>query len=949
MYNYGSDESRASGAWERLPGKTLESIAFSVTTVVAVQSVFTSLNLASLRTVFPFAVVMALLSLAALIGPILENTWGARPGVQRWTGGMWAANRICICIFLVSAIYLYQGAVAYATLDIQRLIFYVSGTIILWAYIIPYRQVFALSTLPLVLFVVGLFAVQSVYIGGMSVPVQKQHLEVATRSLASLAELSPISGTVFDKAVVLFVLAAPVSVQSLLTAFFKAPYVVRGTLLNTLCAIALLVAPYSESFQRVQPMLPASLTTLFSSFTVYHWLAWGWVCLNIVGLIMVGLRRSTQPPRLHELSMTADQSVVSTAEPAPAYEPYKPYVPERKMAEPTEQRLGQLKQKLLGQDEAVKRLWENVIVPIAVGRRKFGNALLLGPTGVGKTQTAKVIAEVLYGGRLARFDMNQFASEHDAPKLFGAPPGYVGYGEGSKLFAEIALNAPCVILFDEIEKTHPIALQLLLQLCGEGYAVDSQKMQIDASQCLILMTSNIWPDRSNMLWQLPGSQLKRELADAVQSRYQHHQNQRLFSPEFLGRLHEAIAYRPFSVEIAEQFITQMAYGAKGRYGVDFEPDFVSVMARCGTLSDGYRGIAALYENTAGKLVSQRKVPRGSLITAKRAAGKLIVQVVHNGAVVDQVEELLTGVPAFDPVVLDTLAEKVRVSVKGQDAQIDEIVSLVRVSAAGLRANAGRPYGIFLLAGPTGVGKTETAKALARELFGGRMVKHDMGELKNVNDGMKFFGDRHKPGSLTTAVSELGSCVVLLDEIEKANPEVFDSFLSLFDDGKMSDAASGVSVSFKETIILMTTNLKPDFAYAQSQAGAIDLAAPLSGDVRRNLFAYHFRQELLGRIDQVILFSDLSNEAVADIMRTRVENVLKSLNEDKGVEVTIEESVYQRLAGKLRSSSYGVRGLDVFLRDEVFSVLATKTLTTTKVCLREVDGKLVAEAEAETAD
>jgi len=928
------------GAKEGVPGKWWEMLALAVTVLIAIQSALTSMRIESLRVAFPIASLAAPIAFYLLFGAILEHRWGPRIQVARRAVALWAANRVLVCIFLASAIYIYQGAAAFATEDIQRLFFFISASVVFFAYIVPHFRGLALGALPLTIFFVGLFAVQSRYPANMDISTQKQQLEIAAKSFSEMSAMLPFGGGAIELTVAFMVPLSLVASVVFFGFIYQRPYVIRGAVFNSACAIALLFAPYSQKAQAVLPMMPTSLSTLFSKFTTFHWIAWGWVMINIIGLSLLCWQRNRK-----EVSVLARTAAGRDITVAPQLAPNAP-VPGRMLrtlAEPSRELYDRASQCLLGQDLALKRLWENVVIPIWAGRRKFGNALLLGPTGVGKTETAKVLADFLYNGRLARFDMNQFSSEYDSTRLLGAPPGYVGYNEPSLISREVGGKAPCVILFDEIEKTHPVALQMMLQLCGEGYVIDTHGTRVDATQCIIIMTSNIWPDRADILWQVPAQQLKKELGDYVQSRYAHHQNQRLFAPEFIGRLHEAIAYKPFSIEIAEMVVSHLSGRTKQDYLIDFHETFAGVMARCGNLLDGYRGLLMLYENTVGKMTDQRPVQAGSLVSAKREAGKLIVQVSFKGKVVDQEEMLLGSAPAFAPSVLETLAEKVRGSVKGQDAQIGEIVSLVRVSAAGLRANTGRPYGVFLLAGPTGVGKTETAKALARELFGGRMVKHDMGELKNFNDGVKFFGDRYKPGTLTTAVSELGSCVVLLDEIEKANPEVFDSFLSLFDDGHMSDAASGVSVSFKETIVLMTTNLQPDYAFAQSQAGAIDFSAPLSGDVRRNLFAYHFRKELLGRIDQVILYNDLSTEAVAEIMSARVERVLKTLREDKGVEVTVQDAVYDTLAGRLKASSYGVRGLDVFLRDELFSVLATKTLTESKVRLVVHEGSLVAEA------
>ncbi|MBZ0154941.1 MAG: AAA family ATPase [Alphaproteobacteria bacterium] len=225
----------------------------------------------------------------------------------------------------------------------------------------------------------------------------------------------------------------------------------------------------------------------------------------------------------------------------------------------------------------------------------------------------------------------------------------------------------------------------------------------------------------------------------------------------------------------------------------------------------------------------------------------------------------------------------------------------------------RKFGNAILLGPTGVGKTETASALSKWLFEGRMIKKDMGEYKHPSDGRRLFGDQYKMGSLTKEVTEMGSCVVLFDEIEKAHPEVFDTFLTLFDEGKMGDAATNLRVSFKNTIILMTTNLAPD------REEDTPLEA-LGNDKRRDLFAYHFRTELLGRINRILVYNELTEGATEGILRKRVGCIL-ARKEEEGVRIEVAENIYRHLARQVRSCRYGVRGADEVIINSVGAAIA----------------------------
>jgi ATP-dependent Clp protease ATP-binding subunit ClpA len=576
-----------------------------------------------------------------------------------------------------------------------------------------------------------------------------------------------------------------------------------------------------------------------------------------------------------------------------------------KMAPPSDENKDLLLSSLHGQRDALDKLWRGAIYPVLSGQKKFSNAILLGPTGVGKTETAKKIADIFYAGRLLRFDMNQFGTEFEATRLFGAAPGYIGSDRGGKLPTGLKHKSPCVILFDEVEKAHPTILQTLLQFCGEGYAEDSKDQRFEANSSIIIMTSNIWPDRANELWQMSQDRLKIALKGYISNRFAQTGPVQLFSPEFLGRVNAVVPFKPFSKEIAAQIIAGMLEAAAKQYNVSIAEDSDMAIVDAIEINEGFRGLQNAFDEWVTSFLSNIKViPVDSFLGIVKKGGKVYItlETLSGEVVAQEIKKMQKGY-AIDVQKLTDWENSPLKSVLGQDAQIAEIVDHLKIAASGFVSSPQRPMGIFLLAGPTGVGKTETAKALANWLFDGRLIKKDMGEYQSPYDGARLFGDRGKMGDLTKEVQESGNCVVVLDEVEKANSKVLDTLLAPFDDGLMNDAAVNLKVSFKNTVIIMTTNLAPE---SNEDPSAL---ATLPSDERRDLFAYHFKPELLGRVDKVLIYNELPGEVVALIIRKRIEKIVKRKKEDEGIAITIEEDVYERLTQNIQSSTYGIRGAD----------------------------------------
>ncbi|WP_425825981.1 ATP-dependent Clp protease ATP-binding subunit [Streptomyces fractus] len=193
--------------------------------------------------------------------------------------------------------------------------------------------------------------------------------------------------------------------------------------------------------------------------------------------------------------------------------------------------------RIVGQDEAVTAVSEAVRrnrAGMGDPNRPVGSFLFLGPTGVGKTELAKTLAELLFGAesRMVRFDMSEFQEKHTVARLVGAPPGYVGYDEAGQLTEKVRRQPYSVVLFDEVEKAHPDIFNTLLQILDDGRLTDSQGRTVDFRHCVVIMTSNIGAHRI-LAHQGDAAELKDELMQELRGR---------FLPEFLNRIDDIIVF-----------------------------------------------------------------------------------------------------------------------------------------------------------------------------------------------------------------------------------------------------------------------------------------------------------------------------------------------------------------------------------------------------------------------
>ncbi len=306
---------------------------------------------------------------------------------------------------------------------------------------------------------------------------------------------------------------------------------------------------------------------------------------------------------------------------------------------------------------------------------------------------------------------------------------------------------------------------------------------------------------------------------------------------------------------------------------------------------------------------------------------------------DDIAELVarwTGIPATRLVEEESrklrhLEERLHARVVGQDEAVGEVARTVRRSRAGL-VGADRPLGSFLFLGPTGVGKTELVKALAVELFGDEkhLVRLDMSEYMERHSVARMIGAPpgyvgfESGGQLTEAVRRHPYSVILLDEVEKAHPEVMNVLLQLLDDGRLTDGKGRV-VDFRNTLVVMTSNLAQD---ARFEPGSGTGADPETRDQRRRAvleeLAQFFRPELLNRLDAVVRFATLTREQIHAIVRLELARVDRTLREQE-LALTATDEAVAHIAEQGWDPRFGARPVKRVIQREVQDRIADAIL------------------------
>lgn len=261
---------------------------------------------------------------------------------------------------------------------------------------------------------------------------------------------------------------------------------------------------------------------------------------------------------------------------------------------------------------------------------------------------------------------------------------------------------------------------------------------------------------------------------------------------------------------------------------------------------------------------------------------------------------------------------------GQEEAVNSVSSALREYRSGLARSSG-PIAAFLFVGPTGVGKTELGKILAKTQFGSEnaMIRFDMSEYQDKQSIFRFIGspDGKISGSLTENVIQKPYSLVLLDEFEKAHPDVLNLFLQVFDDGRLTDNLGRV-VDFKNTIIIATSNANSDYIKEQLEAGKE--ISQFKDDFKKKLASY-FKPELLNRFSDIVVFKNLSEDDILKITRLQLKKLVGVLAESQGMEMEFSEDVEKYVAKIGYDPIFGARPLRAAISDRIKSVLAEKIL------------------------
>ena len=324
-------------------------------------------------------------------------------------------------------------------------------------------------------------------------------------------------------------------------------------------------------------------------------------------------------------------------------------IPVSQLTTEERERLLRLEQELharvVGQEEAVVAIAEAVRrsrAGLGDPNRPVGSFLFLGPTGVGKTELARALAEALFGDEnlMVRFDMSEFQERHTVSRLVGAPPGYVGYDEAGQLTEAVRRKPYAVLLFDEIEKAHQDVFNILLQILDDGRLTDAQGRTVDFKNAVVIMTSNLGADRiqQHARQKEPFDELKADLMQILQ---------RSFRPEFINRIDDIIVFRALTAEqlheITRLMLDRLARRLRAQWiEIAFTDEAVELLAH-----EGYdpefgarplkRTIQRLVENELSRMVLGGRVQAGDRVVVDALEGELRID-VESGAATEPTEE-----------------------------------------------------------------------------------------------------------------------------------------------------------------------------------------------------------------------------------------------------------------------------------------------------------------------
>lgn len=599
---------------------------------------------------------------------------------------------------------------------------------------------------------------------------------------------------------------------------------------------------------------------------------------------------------------------------------------------------------VIGRDQEIERMIQTLI------RRKKNNPVLIGEPGVGKTAIVEGLAVRINSGNVPPIMANKEILSLDLPALL-AGTMYRGQFEIriKKLFDEI-IRKPNIVLF--IDELHTVI--------GAGSAEGS----LDAA--------NILKPK------LARGEIRVIGATTLDEYKKYIEKDAAFERRF-----QPITIKEPSIEQTIEILKGIAHQYETHHGVIYTEDALNAAARLSSryiqdrflpdkaidLIDEAAAAIKLISKDSNKLYPLQKDYEKTIIDKDEAVSneqyekatflrqkelslknkisgieqhklsktKLVISEHEIAVVVSKWTGIpLTSLKTSERKRFINLEKKLSKYIVGQDEAISTIATAIRRSRVGI-SDPRRPIGSFIFLGPTGVGKTELVKVLAQEVFGSNrsLIKIDMSEFMEKHNLSRLVGapagyiGYDEGGQLTERVRRNPYSVILFDEIEKAHPEVFNILLQILEDGELSDA-KGRRVDFRNTMIVMTSNLGTDFLNSQATIGfssknnlhAVDYEK-MSEQVRDSV-EKHFRPEFLNRLDQIVIFKPLNQSAISKIAAIEINKLIRRMNDTKII-VEITPLAIAWIAEKGFKPELGARPMRKVITDHIENPLSEMIL------------------------
>ncbi|NDJ18427.1 ATP-dependent Clp protease ATP-binding subunit [Myxacorys almedinensis] len=585
-------------------------------------------------------------------------------------------------------------------------------------------------------------------------------------------------------------------------------------------------------------------------------------------------------------------------------------------------------------DPVVGRAKEIERVVQILGRRSKNNAILIGEPGVGKTAIAEGLAQRIYAQDVPDILYDKQVIQLDMGSLLAGTRFRGDFEERLKtLLEEVQQSGNVILMIDEIHT--------LVGAGGNEGGMDAANLlkpalARGAIQCLGATTLDEYRqhiERDAALERRfqpvvvgePSVEETIEILKGLRDRYEHHHNLTISDAAVEAAAIFADRYIPdrFMPDKAIDLIDEAGSLVRLRR-VDPTVKLLRKQLRQ-VVNDKQAAVTAQNFDQAGQLRDQELALEAQISEDQPSPPSGVVPVV-TAEDIAQVVSSWTGVPVnklteSESAMLLHLDERLHQRVIGQDEAVVAVARSIKRSRVGL-SNPHRPIASFIFSGPTGVGKTELAKALAEAVFGSEsaMIRLDMSEFMESHTVSKLIGSPpgyigyDEGGQLTEAVRRHPYTVLLLDEIEKAHPDVFNMLLQLLDDGRLTDA-KGRTVSFKNTVLIMTSNLGSKVIEKGGTGLGFEMTAESSemavyGRIRDRVndeLKNYFRPEFLNRLDETIVFHPLSRAEVAQIADLMIQDAAQRIA-DQGITLQVSDRFKARVVAEGFDPSYGARPL-----------------------------------------